>query len=119
MRHAVLLEVQRALVAYGRMQHDGARQLRVGEYVLAGALPVMQHLADHITELVHSRLPQDQQGAFMDEIRRGVARAITELSQVTGEDITGNATMAGPPPPPSVRTTEARVRHEPPPVRKP
>ena len=52
MRHAVLLEVQRALVAYGRMQHDGARQLRVGEYVLAGALPVMQHLADHITELV-------------------------------------------------------------------
>ena len=79
LRHAVLLEVQRALVSYGRMKHTSARQLRVGEYVLAGALPVLQQLVDHVTSLVHSRLPQAQQAAFLDELRRGVAKAITEL----------------------------------------
>jgi hypothetical protein len=131
MRHAVLLEVQRALVSYGRMQQDAARQLRAGEYVLAGALPVMQHLADHITTLVHERLPPEQQGAFMDELRRGVARAIKELSEATGERVdarsvvsselpTGERTPVQPPVPPrTVRTTEAQVRHDAPPVRKP
>ena len=132
MRHAVLLEVQRALVAYGRMQHDAARQLRAGEYVLAGALPVMQHLADHITTLVHERLPEAQRGPFMDELRRGVARAIKELSDATGERVDATAvapseqptgetptTVLPPRPPQAVRTTQAQVRHDAPPVRKP
>ncbi len=119
MRHAVLLEVQRALVAYGRMQHHADRQLRAGEYVLAGALPVMQQLADHITTLVHERLPPAQQGPFMDELRRGVARAIKALSEATGERVPPDAAAVPPAPPASVRTTQAAVRHEAPPVRKP
>jgi hypothetical protein len=112
MRHAILLEVQRALVAYGRMQHTAARQLRAGEYVLAGALPVMQQLADHITELIRARLPADQQAPFLDELRRGVARAINELAQATGEPV-----PTAPPPPPGLR--EVPVREGVPPVRRP
>jgi MoxR-like ATPase len=87
MRHAILAEVQRALVAYGRMQSGAQRQLRAGEYVLSGALPVMQELAGLITEEVRDRLPADQQAPFLDALRRGIARAIAALGQATGESV--------------------------------
>ncbi len=117
LRHAVLLEVQRALVAFGRMKHTSARQLRVGEYVLAGALPVLQQLVDHVTHLVQTRLPTDQQALFLDELRRGVAKAISELSEATGERIVEPPTgpvrvAASPPPSPPVRPEQ--TRREPP-----
>ena len=87
LRHAVLLEVQRSLVAYGRMQHTAARQLRAGEYVLAGALPVLHGLVEHVTSLIHTRLPAEQQTEFLDELRRGVAKAIADLSDKTDEPV--------------------------------
>ena len=87
LRHAVLMEVQRALVSYGRMQHTEARQLRAGEYVLAGALPVLHHLVEHVTTLIHTRLPAEQQTEFLDELRRGVAKAIADLSDRVDEPV--------------------------------
>jgi hypothetical protein len=97
------------------MQHTAARQLRAGEYVLAGALPVMQQLADHITELIRARLPADQQAPFLDELRRGVARAINELAQATGEP--APPAPGAPPPPAGLR--EVPVKDGAPPVRRP
>ncbi len=107
LRHAVLMEVQRALVSYGRMQHTAARQLRAGEYVLAGALPVLHHLVEHVTTLIHTRLPAEQQTEFLDELRRGVAKAIADLSDRVDEPID----------PPTLEGATGPVRA--PPVRRP
>ena len=108
LRHAVLIEVQRALVSYGRMQHTSARQLRAGEYVLAGALPVLHGLVEHVTSLIRSRLPAEQQTAFLDELRRGVAKAIADLSDRVEEPIPEGPTG-------TVRTPPVRRGAEPPP----
>ncbi len=98
LRHAVLLEVQRALVSYGRMQHTASRQLRAGEYVLAGALPVLHHLVEHVTTLIQTRLPAEKQTEFLDELRRGVARAISDLGEAVGEEVPGAAGQDAPAP---------------------
>ncbi|MFM2246893.1 MAG: hypothetical protein RL071_2967 [Pseudomonadota bacterium] len=107
MRHAILAEVQRALVAYGRMQAGAQRQLRAGEYVLSGALPVMQALAALVTEQVRQRLPPAEQAAFLDELRRGIAKAIAQLGQATGEQVDPSAVQLPLDAPPSERPTSS------------
>jgi len=87
LRHAILLEVQRALVTQHRMQAGGHKQLSTSQLVLSGALPVMQHLAAHIQALSVRYLPPASREQFLDELRRTVASAIAELSEVTGENI--------------------------------
>ena len=87
LRHAILLEVQRALVTQQRMQAGGHKQLSTSQLVLSGALPVMQTLGASIQELSAKYLPQGSREQFLDELRRQVAQAIAELSEVTGERV--------------------------------
>jgi hypothetical protein len=88
LRHAVLLEVQRALVTHARMQQGaGHDQLKQGDLVLSGVLPVMQLLAERLTGLANTYVGADQRGAFLDALRRSVATAIRDLSTETGQAI--------------------------------
>ena len=88
LRHAVLLEVQRALVTHARMQQGaGHSQLKQGDLVLSGVLPVMQLLAERLTGLANTYVGADQRGAFLDALRRSVATAIRDLSTETGQAI--------------------------------
>jgi hypothetical protein len=87
LRHAVLLEVQRALVTHARMQSGAHRQLGQSELVLTGVLPVMQMLAERLTGLAGTYVPDAERGAFLDALRRSVATAIRDLSSATGEAI--------------------------------
>ena len=79
--------MQRALVTQQRMQAGGHKQLSTSQLVLSGALPVMQTLGSAIQKLSSKYLPQASREQFLDELRRQVAEAIRDLSEVTGEDV--------------------------------
>ena len=96
LRHAILLEVQRALVTQHRMQGGAHKQLRTGQLILSGALPVMQQLAVQVTNLVSEHVHPTHQEAFLDALRRGVAEAIRGLSETTGENVDGYEVLPGP-----------------------
>ncbi len=87
LRHAVLMEVQRALVTHHRMQSTAHRQLAASELVLSGTLPIMQELTRQISGLVRRYLPADQQEGFLDEFRREVAGAVNALSSELGREV--------------------------------
>ena len=55
--------------------------------MLSGALPVMQTLGASIQEISSKYLPKASREQFLDELRRQVAQAIKELSEVTGEQV--------------------------------
>ena len=82
LRHAVLLEVQRALVAHGRMQARAAEPLRTADLILGATMPIMRELTEQVGELLTDRLAPAERDQAIDELRRRVARAISRLSEV-------------------------------------
>lgn len=90
LRHAVLLEVQRALVTHGRMQQHSHKQLEAGQLILSGTLPVMQHLAERVGALADTYVPVADRPAFLDAIRRSVATAIRDLATATDNKVQAN-----------------------------
>ena len=74
-RQAVLQEAVSTLQG-----DDNHPQVSPDDTALAAALPIIHDLVLSLAETVRSRLPAEEQGAFMDALRHHVAGAVTSLA---------------------------------------